>query len=252
MVPDARTGVAKGCKLLEVVLAFGLVGTGQVADQRAHTNRRQPLPRSGQQVNLIGGQTQTVHAGIDMYAGRQASLVAAGGGGPGVDLVQAVQHRGDVAGDKVIRPVRNQTVEDEYLRVGRHGLAQGQRFVEMGDEEGAAPGSGQAAGDLWRAKAIAIGLHDTGALGPAFRGSIGQKAIVGGDGAEIYLQPRQFVAKGRAGGGHGIFTVAFCAGLCLGLCLHAASTVGRVVNAEPSSQRRRTVMIAMARPLHHN
>ena len=121
-----------------------------------------------------------------MDDGVERPLVALGGGTPGVELAEMIEHRRQAVLDEVGLGAGKQAVQHVDRMLGQNA-AQRDALVDMGDEELPAAFRCQARPDDGGAGAIGIGLEHGGTVDRAAGGPprIAQAAPVGGDGAEI-------------------------------------------------------------------
>jgi hypothetical protein len=174
-----------------------LVGAGQVAHQELDGEALQAVGGGGEGLELVQGQAEAVHAGVEVQGGGEAPPVGdlrAGVGGEGLDLGGAAQHRDQPRGVKARRGAGDGAVEHQDAGVAPRPQfgAQGLAFLQPGDEEGAGALGPQAAGDGAGAEAIAVGLDHRGDLGRT--GQAPEHGVVGGEGVEV---DREAGAGGR-------------------------------------------------------
>ncbi len=133
---------------------------------------------------LRHGQSEPVHAGIDVERRRKAPVRD---GGPFGQFLPVAENRAQGVPGEGRPRAGGQTVEDVDRRL-RQELSRGDPLGQVGDEDGAAAGPGQSGGDRRQAAAIGIGLHHGAALG--LRGPGRQRAPVRDQRREIDRQAR--------------------------------------------------------------
>jgi hypothetical protein len=108
-----------------------------------------------------------------------------------------IEHRREIVLDEVGVGVGQKAVE-HVDRVLGHGLAQGDAFLEMGDEELPTALGREPRTDDGGAAAVGVGLEHGGAIDRSAGGAAGiaQAAPVGGDRAQVDRQNRAGPARG--------------------------------------------------------
>ena len=144
-----------------------------------------------QHLSIVGREAQPIQSRVEMDHGVERLVEALGRRPPGVELAQVVEHRREAVFDEIALGAGEETIEHVDRMRGQH-LAQGDAFVDVGNEEMAATFRRESWPDDGGARAVGVGLEhggtvDGSAIGPA---GIAQAAPVGRDGAEVDGQDR--------------------------------------------------------------
>ena len=173
-----------------------------MAHQQGEPQAAQAAALVDQHLRLLGAEAQPVHAGVDMDHRVERPVEALGGGAPGVELAEMVEHRREVVLDEVGLGAGQQAVQHVDRVLGQRA-AQRDAFLEMGDEELPAALGREPRPDDRGAGAVGVGLEHGGAIDRPAAGAAGiaQAAPVGGDGAEVDREDRAGPARRVVVGG---------------------------------------------------
>ena len=122
-------------KLRLVGRMLRFIGAGQMAH---HKPDRDPVESIGvrrQSVDLGWRQAKPRHAAVDLQRRHKRAPGALGSGAPGLDLVDAVQHRHGAGCDARVFAAGRNAVEHMDFDIGPERGAQRQRLAELRDEE---------------------------------------------------------------------------------------------------------------------
>ena len=139
---------------------------GEMAHHQVQAQVRMPDEPGRGFRGLLGGQPQTVHAGVEMQ--HAAPRATGRRRPPGVDLIKGRDRRGQVGGDHAVRGALGQSIEDDDLRLAvRQGGAKGFPLGQSCNEEPPRPFLPETAGDRADSETVAVGLDHGRDLGPA-------------------------------------------------------------------------------------